>query len=88
MEVMKVYWMLLLGFFSLLMANESRNSAEYVLENPGEFGGFKFVESYHWYVNLDSIFTVVGVGLLLGGVAKSLLLRQAKESSGLLRVSK
>jgi hypothetical protein len=88
MEVMKTYWMLLLGFFSLLIANESRHSAEYVLENPGQFGGFKFVESYHMYVNLDAMFTVIGIGLLLGGVAKSLLLRQAKESSGLLRVSK
>lgn len=85
---MRVYWMLLLGFFSLLMANESRHSAEYVLENPGQFGGFKFVESYHMYVNLDAMFTVIGIGLLLAGVAKSLLLRQAKESSGLLRVSK
>ena len=72
----------------MLMANEARHSAEYVLENPGQFGGFKFADSYHMYVNLDSMFTVIGVGLLLGGVAKSLLLRQAKESSGLLRVSK
>jgi hypothetical protein len=85
---MKTYWMLLLGFFSLLIANEARHSAEYVLENPGQFGRFKFVESYHMYVNLDAMFTVIGIGLLLGGVAKSLLLRQAKESSGLLRVSK
>jgi hypothetical protein len=62
-----------LGFFSLLMANESRHSAEYVLENPGQFGGFKFVESYHMYVNLDAMFTVIGAGLLLFVVSKFLL---------------
>ena len=72
---MKTYWMLLLGFFSLLIANEARHSAEYVLENPGQFGGFKFVESYHMYVNLDAMFTVLGAGLLLFVVSKALLLK-------------
>lgn len=64
-----------LGLFSLLMANEARHSAEYVLENPGLFGGFKFAESYHMYVNLDAMFTVLGAGLLLFVVSKALLLK-------------
>ena len=63
--------MYLVGFFSLLIANEARLSAVSVV------GGHYLVMSY--------VFAVIGVGLLLGGVAKSLLLRQAKESSGLLR---
>ena len=57
----------------MLIANEARHSAEYVLENPGQFGGFKFVESYHMYVNLDAMFTVLGAGLLLFVVSKFLL---------------
>jgi hypothetical protein len=67
------------------MANEARHSAQDVLENPGLYGGFKFVQSYNDYVTMGYVFTIIGVGLLLGGVAKSLLLRQAKESSGFLR---
>jgi hypothetical protein len=73
MEIMTNIILIGLGLFSLLMANESRHSAEYVLENPGQFGGFKFVESYHMYVNLDAMFTVIGAGLLLFVVSKFLL---------------
>jgi hypothetical protein len=56
------------------MANEARHSAVSMVSNE--------------YLVVSYVFTVIGVGLLLGGVAKSLLLRQAKESSGFLRVNK
>ena len=85
---MRTYWMLWLGAMCLLLANEARQSAEHVLENPGLYGGgAMFAQSYHDYLGMNNVLTVVGIGLLLGGVAKSLLLRQAKESSGLLRVN-
>jgi hypothetical protein len=86
---MKTYWTLWFGVMCLLLANEARLSAGHVLENPGLYGGgAMFAQSYHDYLGMSNVLTVVGVGLLLVGVAKSLLLRQAKESSGLLRVNK
>ena len=71
---MKTYWTLWFGVTCLLMANEARHSAVSMVSNE--------------YLVVSYVFTVIGVGLLLGGVAKSLLLRQAKESSGFLRVNK
>jgi hypothetical protein len=71
---MKTYWTLWFGVMCLLMANEARHSGVSMVSNE--------------YLVVSYVLTVIGVGLLLGGVAKSLLLRQAKESSGLLRVSK
>jgi hypothetical protein len=71
LEIMKDVVMYIAGFYCLLIANEARLSTLSVV------GGHYLVMSY--------VFAVIGVGLLLGGVAKSLLLRQAKESSGLLR---
>ena len=73
------------GFFSLLMANEARHSSQDVLENPALYGGHLMALSYNEYVTMGYVFTVIGVGLLIGGVAKSLLLSQAKKSSGFLR---
>jgi uncharacterized membrane protein len=70
---MKTYWTLWLGLMCLLLANEARQSALSVVDGH--------------YAVMSYVLTVVGIGLLLGGVAKSLLLRQAKESSGLLRVN-
>ena len=71
LEVMYRAITTLIAIFCLLIANEAKLSA------------LSVVDSY--YMAMSYVFTVIGVGLLLGVVAKSLLLRQAKESSGLLR---
>ena len=86
LEVMRyIITITVLGLFSLLMANEARYSSQDVLENPAMYGGHLMALSYNEYVTMGYVFTVIGVGLLIGGVAKSLLLSQAKKSSGFLR---
>ena len=70
---MTTIFLVLLGAFSLLLADEARQSALVVVDGH--------------YAVMSYVLTVIGIGLLLGGVTKSLLLRQAKESSGLLRVN-
>lgn len=71
---MKTYWTMWFGVMCLLLANEARLSSLVVVGQH--------------YAVMAYVLTVIGVGLLLVGVAKSLLLRQAKESSGFLRVNK
>jgi hypothetical protein len=59
---MKILTVLGLGFYCLLMAYEARLSAVSMVSNE--------------YMIMSFAFTVIGVALVLGGVAKSLLLHK------------
>ena len=61
---MKTYWVLLLGVFSLLMANEARHSGVSMVSNE--------------YLVVSYVFTVIGAGLLLSVVAKFLLAKASQ----------